>query len=69
MPDFLIFTAVIPKLLGAKVVLDMHDLMPEVYMAKYGPRHWKWMVPVLRWLVVSALWVKEIYSVSFGGRG
>jgi glycosyltransferase involved in cell wall biosynthesis len=60
MPDFLIFTAVIPKLLGAKVVLDMHDLMPEVYVAKYGPRHWKWMVPVLKWI--------ERGSVAFADR-
>jgi glycosyltransferase involved in cell wall biosynthesis len=60
MPDFLIFTAVIPKLLGAKVVLDMHDLMPEVYVAKYGSRHWKWMVPVLRWI--------ERASVAFADR-
>lgn len=35
MPDFLIFTALIPKWLGAKLVLDIHDPMPEFYMSKY----------------------------------
>ena len=30
MPDFLVFSALIPKLLGAKVVLDLHDPMPEL---------------------------------------
>lgn len=36
MPDFLIFSAVVPKILGAKIVLDIHDLMPELYCSKFG---------------------------------
>jgi glycosyltransferase involved in cell wall biosynthesis len=32
MPDFLIFSAAVPKLLGAKVILDLHDPMPELMM-------------------------------------
>jgi len=36
MPDFLVFAALIPKLLGAKVILDVHDLMPELYTCKFG---------------------------------
>ncbi len=35
MPDFLVFAALVPKLLGAKIVLDLLDPMPELYMAKY----------------------------------
>lgn len=35
MPDFLIFTCMIPKLLGSKIILDLHDPMPEVYLSKY----------------------------------
>ena len=35
MPDFLIFTALIPKLFGAKLILDIHDPMPEFYESKY----------------------------------
>ena len=30
MPDVLVFSALIPKLLGAKVILDLHDPMPEL---------------------------------------
>jgi glycosyltransferase involved in cell wall biosynthesis len=30
MPDVLVFSAIVPKLLGAKVVLDLHDPMPEL---------------------------------------
>jgi len=36
LPDFLVFVALIPKLFGAKVILDMHDPMPELYAAKFG---------------------------------
>ncbi|MCL5797484.1 MAG: glycosyltransferase family 4 protein [Patescibacteria group bacterium] len=35
MPDFLIFSSFIPKSLGTKVILDLHDPMPELYMSKY----------------------------------
>jgi glycosyltransferase involved in cell wall biosynthesis len=34
MPDFLVFAALIPKLLGAKVVLDVQDTSPELMAAK-----------------------------------
>ncbi|HET9218514.1 MAG TPA: glycosyltransferase family 4 protein [Terriglobia bacterium] len=30
MPDFLVFAGTVPKLMGAKVVLDLHDPMPEL---------------------------------------
>ena len=30
MPDVLVFGAIVPKLLGAKIVLDLHDPMPEL---------------------------------------
>lgn len=30
MPDVLVFSAVVPKALGAKIILDMHDPMPEL---------------------------------------
>ena len=35
LPDFLVFCAVIPKLLGASVILDLHDLMPEFFAGHY----------------------------------
>lgn len=34
LPDFLVFTAFFPKLTGAKVVLDLHEAMPEIYLSK-----------------------------------
>lgn len=34
-PDFLVFGALIPKLMGAKVILDIHDVVPEFYASKF----------------------------------
>ena len=48
MPDFLVYCAVFQKLFGAKVVLDVHDLMPEVYQSKYDLVSDHWLVRALR---------------------
>lgn len=34
-PDFEVFAAIVPKLTGAKVILDLHDLVPEFYVSKF----------------------------------
>jgi hypothetical protein len=41
MPDVLVFGTLIPKLFGAKVVLDLHDPMPggqQMYLAHQWSR-------------------------------
>jgi glycosyltransferase involved in cell wall biosynthesis len=50
MPDFLAFAAGIAKLGGARVVLDVHDTMPELYQSKFGldPHH-----PLIRGLATQ----------------
>jgi glycosyltransferase involved in cell wall biosynthesis len=35
MPDFLVFAAWYPKFTGAKVVLDVHDIVPEFFASKF----------------------------------
>ncbi len=35
-PDFEVFAALIPKLLGAKIILDIHDPVPDFFSAKFG---------------------------------
>ena len=60
MPDFLVFTTLVPKLLGAKIILDIHDLMPELYMAKFGGTYRDWMVRCIVWM--------EKRSVAFADR-
>jgi glycosyltransferase involved in cell wall biosynthesis len=36
MPDFIVFSALVPKLLGARVVLDVRDTMPEAFATKFN---------------------------------
>ncbi len=36
LPDFLVFIALVPKLMGARIILDIHDIMPELYCERYG---------------------------------
>lgn len=38
-PDFLVFSAIYPKLRGARIVLDIHDLLPEFYASKFNISH------------------------------
>lgn len=56
-PDFLVFAAVVPKLFGAEVVLDIHDILPEFYAAKFGigPQS----------LIFKALVLVEKISIAF----
>lgn len=57
MPDFLVFAAIIPKLGGSKLVLDVHDPMPELYMSRSrGP---------LARLLLKILRIQESFSCSF----
>ncbi|MDD5580544.1 MAG: glycosyltransferase family 4 protein [Methylobacter sp.] len=35
-PDFEVFAAFVPKLKGAKIILDIHDIVPEFYAAKFN---------------------------------
>jgi glycosyltransferase involved in cell wall biosynthesis len=37
-PDFLIFAATVPKLLGAKVIFDVHDLSDDMFSMRFGAR-------------------------------
>ncbi len=38
MPDFLVFCGLVPWATGVPVLLDLHDPIPELYMAKFGMR-------------------------------
>jgi len=47
-PDFLVFAAWFPKLTGTKIILDIHDLLPEFYASKYSANHNSAAVKLLR---------------------
>jgi glycosyltransferase involved in cell wall biosynthesis len=73
MPDVLVFSAIVPKLLGAKVVLDLHDPMPELMQTIFKLPEASFSVTILkrleRWSITFAdlvltvnLACKNIYS-------
>jgi glycosyltransferase involved in cell wall biosynthesis len=35
-PDFLVFSGLFPKLRGTPVILDIHDILPELYASKFA---------------------------------
>jgi glycosyltransferase involved in cell wall biosynthesis len=49
-PDFLVFAALRPKLGGAKVILDIHDLVPEFFGSKFGAAKDSNSLRLLKWM-------------------
>jgi glycosyltransferase involved in cell wall biosynthesis len=35
-PDFMVFAALVPRLSGTPVILDIHDVLPELYASKFN---------------------------------
>jgi glycosyltransferase involved in cell wall biosynthesis len=58
MPDVLVLSSLIPKALGAKVVLDLHDPMPELMKAIFGAAEdnsgVRWMKRLEKWSIGRA---------------
>lgn len=50
MPDFLVFSALPAKLSGTRVVLDLHDPMPEVFLAKDELKPGSGLLRLLHWV-------------------
>jgi glycosyltransferase involved in cell wall biosynthesis len=57
MPDFLVFSAWLPKLLGARIILDLHDPMPELLVTIFGLKEHSFGVRLLKFL--------EKHSIGF----
>ena len=49
MPDILVFSALVPKLLGAKIILDLHDPMPELMETIFKLPQQSLAVRFLKW--------------------
>ena len=64
LPDFLVFVAVIPKIFGAKVVLDMQEAMPEFYSCNYGINEDKLIIKVIKWIEkISTRFANRIITI------
>jgi glycosyltransferase involved in cell wall biosynthesis len=55
MPDSLVFSAIVPRLLGARVLLDLHECMPEFYAVKFGVTLRHPAVRMVAWLEQAAI--------------
>jgi len=75
-PDFEVFAALVPKLMGAKIILDIHDLVPEFYLTKFRTTPdslmFKLLVGVERMsasfadhvIAANHIWLKRLYERS-----
>ena len=58
MPDILVLSALVPKALGAKVVLDLHDPMPELMKTIFNVsdenQSVQWMKRLEKWSIARA---------------
>jgi glycosyltransferase involved in cell wall biosynthesis len=65
MPDFLILAALLPKMMGARLVLDIHDPMPEVFLSKYGDRPNKLLLRLIQLQEKLSCWLaNEVITVN-----
>src|SRR5262249_55793066 len=66
MPDFLVFSAFIPKFLGAKVVLEVQDVSPELMAAKAKGRLRNVILRIATWQErVSAAFAHHVITVGW----
>ena len=76
MPDFLVFAAWYPKLTGAKLILDIHDVVPELFSNKFHSSFKTFYVGLLKKMeklsatfvdhviVSNHLWLKTVVARS-----
>jgi glycosyltransferase involved in cell wall biosynthesis len=60
MPDFFVFCALVPKLMGAKLLLDIHDPMPNTFASKFKSGEKSLFFKLLLW--------QEKLSAAFADR-
>lgn len=75
-PDFEVFAALVPKLTGSKIILDIHDMVPEFYLSKFkaSPNSltFKLLVAVERMsasfadhvIAANHIWLERLYKRS-----
>ena len=66
MPEFFVFSTIIPKLFGTKIILDMHDLMPETFETKFSKDSiaWQFLVMVEKLSTQYAHFVIGVHDVG-----
>jgi glycosyltransferase involved in cell wall biosynthesis len=69
MPDILVFSALVPKILGARVILDLHDPMPELMLTIFklppGSFSVRWLKRLEKW---SAGFASVVLTVNLASK-
>ena len=55
LPDFLVFSTIIPKFFGAKILLDMHEIAPEFFQMKFNKTENYLLIKLLKSIERSSL--------------
>lgn len=75
-PDFLVFAAWYPRLRGARIILDIHDVVPEFFASKFAVPLDSWRIRILlvmeRWsarfahhvIIANHLWLDKYVNRS-----
>ena len=63
-PDFLVFAAWLPKLSGTKIILDIHDMVPEFYASKFQLKPDSFGVRVLKKVEWASAWFANHVIIS-----
>src|SRR5207248_825342 len=76
LPDTLVFAALVPRVLGTPVLLDLHEPMPEFFATKFGVDRRSLPVRVLGWLEQTSIRFASLATTctdqmreTFVGRG
>ncbi len=65
LPDFQVFVAIIPKLCGKKVLLDLHEAMPEIFAARFGVGETSFRFRLAVFLEkISSLFADSVFTVN-----
>ncbi len=68
MPDFLVFSTVVAKVFGAKIILDIHDPMPNTFASKFGSEERGFFCRILLWQeLLSSSFANQVITMP-GGR-
>lgn len=55
MPDFLVFVAILPKIFGAKIIVDMHEITPKFFQYKFATNKKSHLIWVCRFIEYISL--------------
>ena len=64
-PDFLVIATLVNRCLGARIILDIHDPMPEFYLSRFAKTRDSWGFRLLKWQEkLSARYSHQVITVT-----